>query len=79
MMYEKRYVVELVEDEPKYLMYNFQTRKYFFNENFMNASKCVTKDAAEDIIKMYRNDQKDWDTNMRIRSVTVTYEIDKYE
>lgn len=74
-MKEKRYVAEVIGENPKYLTYNFQTRKYFFNDEFLKASKCVTKDAATDMITMYRHDQKDWDTDIRIRTVITTYEI----
>ena len=72
---EKRYIAELAGNNPKYLMYDFQKRKYFFQNEFMRASKCASKAVAEDMINMYRHDQKDWDTEIKIRTVLTTYEI----
>lgn len=69
-----RYLVSRKYGKPKYLTFNFMKQKYYFDENIDTASKCASREVANELIETYRKASGD-NQEVRIVKLRVSYEV----
>lgn len=71
---DRRYVAATMAEVPLFLGRNFMNGSYIFMSSISAATKCVGKEAAEDMIKVYRRETGD-NQAITILPIEVSYRI----